>query len=143
MEVAIEEAKLAMLEDEVPVGAVVVYQDKIIARAHNRTISLNDPTAHAEILAIRKAAKYFSNYRLIDCILISTLEPCIMCAGAMVNARIDGLVFGARDPKGGAIYSKMDFLSLNFLNHRFWIKEGVFQDICGSLLKDFFKAKRM
>lgn len=143
MEAAIEEAELAILEDEVPVGAVVVYNNEIIARAHNRCISLRDPTAHAEILAIRDACRYVSNYRLNGCILISTLEPCIMCVGAMVNARIDGLVFGTRDHKAGAIYSKMDFDKLDFVNHRFWVKEGVYKDRCSHLLKEFFKAKRI
>ena len=144
MEIAIEEAKKAYLEDEVPVGAVVITEDgDVVARAHNKSISTNDPTAHAEILAIREAGRKLSNYRLTNCLLICTLEPCIMCMGALIYARIKGLIFGTRDPKAGAVYSKIDFFSeITWANHKFWIEEGILADRCSNLLKNFFKNKR-
>ncbi|GAB6888358.1 tRNA adenosine(34) deaminase TadA [Desulfothermus okinawensis JCM 13304] len=144
MEMAIEEAKRAYMEDEVPVGALVIdLEGDVIACAHNNCIKTNDPTAHAEILAIRKAGELLSNYRLTNCVVICTLEPCVMCMGAMVNARIQGLVFGARDPKAGACYSKIDFFNeINWTNHRFWIKGGILSNTCGNLLKTFFQKKR-
>ncbi len=144
MEIAIEEAKKAELMNEVPVGAVTLDKGgEIIARAHNMCISLNDPTAHAEVLAIRKAGEYISNYRITDCIVVSTVEPCIMCMGCLVNARIAGLVFGCRDPKAGAVYSKIDFFNeIKWINHRFWVLEGIRSKECGRILKDFFKKKR-
>jgi len=144
MEMALAEAKKAYLKDEVPVGAVVITEDgEVVARAHNKSIATNDPTAHAEILAIREAGRKLSNYRLTNCLLICTLEPCIMCMGALIYARIKGLIFGTRDPKAGAVYSKIDFFNeITWTNHKFWIKEGVLADRCSILLKDFFRNKR-
>ncbi len=144
MRLALLEAKKAMGLDEVPVGAVIISNSgEVISKGHNLCIGLNDPTAHAEILAIRSACDKVSNYRLTGCILITTLEPCIMCMGALVHARIQGLVFGARDPKAGAVVSRMDFFSqITWLNHRFWIKEGVSSIECSNVLKLFFKSKR-
>src|SRR6516165_2455076 len=112
MTLALREAQRGFEEDEVPVGAVVVRQGRVLARAHNRPIHLNDPTAHAEVLALRRAARKLGNYRLSDCILYVTIEPCAMCAGAIVQARLRGVVFGASDPKGGAAGSV-----LRIVNH--------------------------
>ena len=144
MEMAIEEAKKAFFEEEVPVGAVVITEDgEVVARAHNKSIATSDPTAHAEILAIREAGRKLSNYRLTKCLVICTLEPCIMCMGALINARIKGLIFGTRDPKAGAVVSKIDFFNeVRWINHKFWIKEGILADRCSKILKRFFKEKR-
>ena len=142
MRMALREAKRALNEDEVPVGAVVVQNGKIVARAHNRPVRLEDPTAHAEVLALRRAAKRLGNYRLNGCVLYVTIEPCAMCAGAMVHARVGRIVFGARDPKAGAGGSALTVLNHPKLNHRAEIVEGVLGEDCASILKQFFSARR-
>jgi tRNA(adenine34) deaminase len=143
MNIAMEEAREALREGEVPVGAVVVRGDEIIARAHNRSISAGDPSAHAEMLAIRKAAEYMGNYRLSGTTLYVTLEPCVMCAGALLHARVERLVFGASDPKGGAVVSLYTILSDKRLNHSVQVTGGVLGDACGEILSRFFRQKRL
>ena len=135
-------AEAAAAEDEVPVGAVVVVDDVMIAEAYNRPRSLNDPTAHAEILALRAAAHALGRQWLQGATLYVTLEPCAMCAGAMVLARIDRLVYGAADPKAGMAGSLADIPRDDRLNHRVEVTAGVLADRAGGLLKDFFKARR-
>ena len=142
MKLALEEAIKALQADEVPIGAVVVADGKLIARGHNRPISTNDPTAHAEILALREAASRMGNYRLPEAALYVTVEPCLMCVGALVQARIKRLVYGAPDTKGGAISSTLDIASLRGLNHRFDITSGVMEKECRHLLQSFFRGKR-
>ena len=139
---AIEWARAAGAQEEVPVGAVVVRGDRLIAEAHNRTVALADPTAHAECLAIRQAAEQIGDWRLEKCTLYVTLEPCAMCAGAIVLARIPRVVFGARDPKAGMCGSLENLLQDPRLNHRAEVTDGVFADACGSLLRSFFRARR-
>jgi len=141
MQRALTEAEKSMKKNEIPVGAVLVAEDKILSRAHNETISRNDPTAHAEIVALRKACRERNNYRLPDCDLYTTLEPCAMCLGAVVQARIRRLVYGARDPKTGAVESTMNF-PFEEMNHKVEIKGGVLAEECGKILQDFFKDKR-
>jgi len=141
MRQALVEAQKSLKREEVPVGAVLVSENEIISRAHNEPIAKNDPTAHAEMIAIRKAGSKKRNYRLPDCDLYVTLEPCPMCLGAAVHARIRRLVFGALDPKGGAVESVMKF-PLERMNHRVEIVGGVLAEECGNILKDFFKTKR-
>ncbi len=136
-----KEAEKSAKKGEVPVGAVVVSENKVLSRAHNEVIEKNDPTAHAEIMAIRKACLKRKNYRLSDCDLYVTLEPCPMCLGAAVNSRIKRLIFGAYDPKSGAVESIMKF-PFDRMNHRVEIKGGVLAEECGKILKDFFKEKR-
>ena len=138
---ALVEAQKSLKREEVPVGAVLVSENEIICRAHNEPIAKNDPTAHAEMIAIRKAGSKRRNYRLPDCDLYVTLEPCAMCLGAAVHARIRRLVVGALDPKGGAVESVMKF-PLERMNHRVEIVGGVLAEECGNILKDFFKTKR-
>lgn len=143
MRLALEEARAAEAEGEVPVGAVLVSRDgEILARAHNAPIGHHDPTAHAEILALRQAAERVANYRLDAPVLVVTLEPCLMCMGALVHARVGGLVFGAADPKTGAAASCLEVPRLPFLNHSFPVQGGVLAEECGALLKDFFAARR-
>ena len=142
MEEALQEARKAAAEGEVPIGAVIVREGEIIARAHNKTEQDKDPTAHAEMLAIRKAAEYLGGWRLTGCSMFVTTEPCSMCAGAMVLARIQRLVFGASDPKAGACGSVSNIVSDSRLNHRVEITSGVLGEECGRMLKDFFRAKR-
>ncbi|MFW6160916.1 MAG: tRNA adenosine(34) deaminase TadA [Acidobacteriota bacterium] len=139
--IALKEAVKAQEKGEVPVGAIIIKEGEIISKAYNRPLSLSDPTAHAEILAIRRACRKLNNYRLNGCILYVTLEPCAMCLGAMIQARISRLVFGAKDPKGGAVESIISF-PLEKLNHSFEIRGGVLAEECGKILVDFFKAKR-
>ena len=141
MRQAVAEAEKSSKKREVLVGAVLVSGNKILSRAHNEPILRNDPTAHAEIIAIRKACIKRKNYRLADCDLYVTLEPCAMCLGAVVHARVRRLVFGAYDPKSGAIESIMKF-PFEKMNHRVEIKSGVLAAECGRLLKDFFLEKR-
>tara|TARA_R110000868_G_scaffold362686_2_gene624898 strand:+ start:16248 stop:16703 length:456 start_codon:yes stop_codon:yes gene_type:complete len=138
---ALELAKQAEVCGEVPVGAVVVLNDDIIGEGYNQLISGVDPTAHAEIIAIRGAAKQLDNYRLVDCDLYVTLEPCAMCAGAMIHARINHCYFGAYDPKSSAATVFESNLS-DKLNHRVQCQGGILEHECSSLLKQFFKAKR-
>ena len=142
MELALAEAHEAEAEGEVPVGAVVVREGDVIARAHNRPIGLNDPTAHAEILALRAAAERLGNYRLADCDLYVTLEPCAMCAGALVHARVRRLVYAASDPKAGAIASRMRLLEATHLNHRIEVVSGVLAEEAAALLQRFFALRR-
>lgn len=143
MSPAFDEACAAANEGEVPVGAVLVdAKGAVLARAHNRTIGLNDPTAHAEILCLRQAGQQLGNYRLTGSILLVTLEPCLMCVGALVHARVAGIVFAAPDPKAGALVSNLDAPSLPFLNHRPWVLQGVMEEDCAALLKRFFLARR-
>ena len=143
MKEAISEARKALAQDEVPVGALIVTPEgEIISRAHNSSISLNDPTAHAEVLAIRDAGRTFGNYRLTGMILVSTIEPCIMCAGAMIHARISRCVFGAYDRKGGGLVSLYSIASDRRLNHRIEIIPGVLERECRELIRDFFKKRR-
>jgi tRNA(adenine34) deaminase len=143
MREALAEALLARDAGEVPVGALVVSGNgDILARAGNAVERLNDPTAHAEILALRAACRVVGNYRLEGCVLLSTLEPCLMCAGALVHARLAGLVYGAADPGAGGVSSCLDGLDLPFLNHRVWHMGGVSGDRCAGLLCDFFERRR-
>jgi tRNA(adenine34) deaminase len=138
---ALAEAEKSLEKKEVPVGAVLVSGNKILGRGHNDPILRNDPTAHAEITAIRKACLKKENYRLPDCELFVTLEPCAMCLSALVHARVKRLVFGAYDPKAGAVESMLKF-PFEKTNHRIEIKGGVLADECGKILKDFFLKKR-
>ena len=142
MEVALTEAKLADEHGDVPVGAVVVRDGTIIAARHNERELTGDPTAHAEILAIRDAASVVGHWRLDACTMVVTLEPCAMCAGALVNARIGALVYGATDPKAGAAGSLMSLVTDPRLNHRMPVVTGVAAERCGALLVDFFAARR-
>ncbi len=129
-------------EAEVPVGALVVRNGAVIGRGWNHPIIAHDPTAHAEIIAMRDAAQTLKNYRLMDTTLYVTLEPCAMCAGAMVHARVNRLVFGATDPRAGAAGSVLNIVQTTMLNHRLEVTAGVLADECGTLLKQFFEARR-
>ncbi|PKN09545.1 MAG: tRNA-specific adenosine deaminase [Deltaproteobacteria bacterium HGW-Deltaproteobacteria-8] len=143
MSLAFDEACIAAREDEAPVGAVLIAADGgVLARAHNRNITLHDPTAHAEVLCLREAGQRLGNHRLNGSILAVTLEPCLMCVGALVHARVAGIVFAAKDPKAGALVSNLDACALPFLNHRPWVLQGVLAEDCGALLKRFFLARR-
>ncbi|MGB9720988.1 MAG: tRNA adenosine(34) deaminase TadA [bacterium] len=142
MSEALKEAVKAFDEDEVPIGAVAVYENHIIGRGHNRTEALQDPTAHAEILAITAAANTLNSWRLSDVVIYATIEPCIMCAGALILARVKKIVFGARDEKFGGCGSIFDIVNEKKLNHRIEIVEGVSKDEALSLMKAFFKNKR-
>jgi tRNA(adenine34) deaminase len=143
MEMALEEARLAAEEDEVPIGAVVVSRDLgVIGRAHNQREQLKDPTAHAEMIAITQAAQALQSWRLERCLIYVTLEPCPMCAGAIVLARLDVIVYGAADPKAGACASLYKIPSDPRLNHRARIISGVLNHRCGAILSQFFSAKR-
>lgn len=142
MSMAIEQAGIAKKSGEVPVGAVLVLRDGSVHAAHNAPISLNDATAHAEMRAIRAASEASGNYRLAGSTLYVTLEPCTMCAGAIVHARIGRVVYGATDPKTGAVESLYSILSDERLNHRPKISGGLMADQCGTLLKDFFRHRR-
>jgi len=142
MSEALKEAQKAFDEDEVPVGAIIIHQRKIIARAHNQIKRLKDPTAHAEIIAITQAAAALKNERLINCSMYVTIEPCAMCAGALVLSRIQRLIFGAADPKTGACGSVFNISASKKLNHRLKVTKGILAAECGGLLKEFFKMKR-
>jgi tRNA(adenine34) deaminase len=143
MGLALEQARAAMAAGEVPVGAVLVDEaGQVLAQAHNHPIGLNDPTAHAEILALRQAAMRLGNYRLPGATLFVTIEPCPMCAGALVLARVRRLVFGAPDPKGGACGSLYRLADDSRLNHRLEVTPGVLHDDCRGLLQEFFRARR-
>ncbi len=141
MQLALYEAGTAQSRGEVPVGALVVSEGEVLSSGFNQNLTCHDPTAHAEIVALRKAADLRQNHRLPDCDLFVTLEPCAMCLGAMVQARIRRLVYGAEDPKSGAVHSIMDF-PMEKTNHRMQIKGGILSEECGKILKDFFKLKR-
>jgi tRNA(adenine34) deaminase len=142
MHAAIAEAEVAVTHGDVPVGAVVVRDGAIIAARHNERELTGDPTAHAELLAVRDAAAVIGHWRLDDCTLVVTLEPCAMCAGALVNGRVGHLVYGAADPKAGAAGSRFDLVDSPLLNHRMARTTGVLADECGRLLVDFFAARR-
>jgi len=143
MRIALEEAALARAEGEVPVGAVLVREEAVIARDHNRPIALNDPTAHAEVMAIRRAAAESGNYRLTGTTLYVTIEPCLMCAGAILQARIGRVVFGAPDPKGGALVSLYHLFEDRRLNHAVALTQGVLEEACAEILSGFFREKRL
>lgn len=142
MRYAIRLAQRAEQQGEVPVGALLVYQDRCIAEGWNQPIQSNDPTAHAEIVALRKAGQVLQNYRLIDTTLYVTLEPCVMCMGAIAHARVKRLVFGAFDPKRGAVCHALQLSDAPFLNHRVDWRGAILERACSELLTDFFKAKR-
>lgn len=142
MRLALEEACLAASEGEVPIGAVVVFEGQVIARAHNRRELDADPSAHAEFLALLQASQVLGRWRLSGCTVYVTLEPCVMCAGLMVNARVDRCVYGAPDPKGGALGTLYQLNADSRLNHAFEVCQGVLQDECAELLKRFFKTRR-
>ena len=142
MELALAEASKAACADEVPVGAVAVLENRLVAADHNRSRELDDPTAHAEILVLRQAGRTLGNYRLSGLALYVTLEPCSMCAGAMIWARIENLVFGARDQKAGAVVSKASLLKKGRFNHNVPWRGGVLEERCQSLLQGFFRQLR-
>lgn len=142
MEQAMEQAKLAALAGEVPVGAVVVREGVVIARAFNKPISTHDPSAHAEMLALRAAALVEENYRLPGTTLYVTLEPCAMCSGAMLHARVDRIVYGASDPKTGAAGSVLDIFASKQINHQTTVEGGIMAEECGQMLRHFFKERR-
>jgi tRNA(adenine34) deaminase len=142
MRIALEQASAAAAADEAPVGAVIVANDRVLAAARNEREALRDPTAHAEMIAITQAASALENWRLENCTLYVTLEPCPMCAGAIVLARIPRVVFGALDPKGGAVRSLYRLLEDSRLNHRVEVVEGVLSEPCGLVLSEFFREKR-
>jgi tRNA(adenine34) deaminase len=142
MRLALELARLAEQNGEVPVGAIVVKEGKVIGRGSNSPITHQDPTAHAEVLAIRDAAKYLGNYRLVDCELFVTLEPCVMCVGAMFHARISRVVYGANDYKTGVAGSVLNLFDSEPLNHHASVVGGVLAEDCGALLSQFFAARR-
>src|SRR5437867_12621882 len=142
MRAALAEARVGLAAGEVPVGAVVVLDDVIIAQAHNAPIAHGDPTAHAEVLALGEAARKVGNYRLPHATLYATLEPCVMCCGAVIHARIARIVYGAADPKAGAVASRYRLLDDGRSNHRVDSLGGVLEAECGALLKEFFEARR-
>jgi tRNA(adenine34) deaminase len=142
MEEALRSAQRALEAGEVPVGAVVVCDGRILGRGWNRNIGDSDPTAHAEIVALREAAAAIGNYRLEECALFATIEPCAMCAGALVHARIRRLVYGADDPKAGAVHSVMQVLNHPHLNHKVEVRSGVLAGRSAQLLQTFFKSRR-
>ena len=142
MEAALRAAQRAFDAGEVPVGAIVVHNGQIIAEGWNRNLTRNDPTAHAEIIALREAAAIVGNHRLEGCELFATIEPCPMCAGALVHARIKRLVYGADDPKAGAVHSVMQVLNHPQLNHRMEVKGGVLAGRCAEILQSFFRKRR-
>ena len=135
-------AQQAATLDEVPVGAVVVYENRIVGRGFNRPISNCDPSAHAEIMALRDAATNLQNYRLPGCTLYVTIEPCTMCVGALIHARIDTLVFGASEPRAGAVISQQQLLNADYFNHKITLIEGVLAPQCSQIMSSFFKSRR-
>jgi tRNA(adenine34) deaminase len=143
MKLALEQAQIAEENGDVPIGAIIVYKDQIIGKAYNQREQLKDPTAHAEIIALTQAAAALQTWRLNGCTMYVTLEPCPMCAGALVLARMDRLVFGSDDPKAGACGSLYDIVRDNRLNHRLEVTTGVLADECSKLLQDFFQKKRL
>jgi tRNA(adenine34) deaminase len=142
MRIAIEQAQLAAQSGEVPVGAVLVRDGQVISKAFNRPITNHDPSAHAEMLALREAAFIEGNYRIPGSTLYVTLEPCVMCSGAMLHARIDRVVYGAPDPKTGAAGSVLDVFASKQINHQTSVEGGIMSEECGQLLRDFFKGRR-
>jgi tRNA(adenine34) deaminase len=142
MKMALKEAEEAGRKGEVPVGAILVKEDLVLAKDHNRCVELNDPTAHAEVLVLRKGGKELGNYRLNDTVMYVTAEPCPMCVSAMIHGRISRLVFGAREPKFGAVESKFKLLDGNGFNHKVKVERGILEKECAEILKFFFKEKR-
>lgn len=142
MQLALEEAGRAEQEGEVPIGAVAVVGERVITKNHNRSIQLHDPTAHAELLVLRQAGHLLSNYRLNDLDIYVTIEPCAMCTGALLWARVRRLVFGARDSKSGAIFSKISLLTEGLFNHDVEVIEGMLAEPCRQMLQDFFADRR-
>ena len=142
MEAAIEQARLAVEAGEVPIGAVLVVDGAIVSRAYNQPITSVDPTAHAEVLVLREAARAAGNYRLTDATVYVTLEPCLMCVGALVHARVREVVYGAVEPKTGALVSTIRALESPGLNHRFAVTGGVLEERCRTLVQEFFRARR-
>jgi len=142
MDLALTEARKAEQAEEVPVGAIIVLEDAVIGSGFNQPISTNDPTAHAEIVALRKAAESVGNYRLSGAVMYCTVEPCMMCAGAMIHARIARLVFGAPDPKAGSAGSIYNVLTDPRLNHRVEVVSGIREEQCAALLREFFARRR-
>jgi tRNA(adenine34) deaminase len=142
MRAALDEARQALDAGEVPVGAVVVLDGEIVGRGFNQPISANDPTAHAEVVALRAAARSLGNYRLVGATLYVTIEPCLMCVGAMVHARVGTLVFGAPEPKAGAVVSACRAHELPSLNHRIEVVSGVLDEECRSIIQEFFRTRR-
>ena len=142
MRLALGEAEAARQSGEVPVGAIVVFDGEVIGRGRNRVIGSSDPTAHAEIVALRNAANALNNYRLTGAALYSTIEPCAMCAGAIVHARIGRLVYGALDPKAGAVETFFQICSTDFLNHRVIVEGGILEAECRAMIQSFFREKR-
>lgn len=143
MLLALKEAKKALLIDEVPVGCVIVYNNKVIARGYNKREKEQDATSHAEINAIRKASKKINNWRLCDMDLYVTVEPCIMCAGAIMWSRFRRVIYGAKDPKGGALGTSINIFDTPNINHHPEIVGGVLEEECSSIIKNYFKEKRM
>src|SRR5688572_3175992 len=142
MRAALEQARLALAAGEVPIGAVVVIDGSVISAGYNQPISAVDPTAHAEIVALRAAARAVGNYRLTDAFLYVTLEPCVMCVGALVHARVREVVYGAAEPKTGALVSTTRALEMPGLNHRFAVTSGVLEDDCREIIQGFFRQRR-
>lgn len=142
MKEAIKEAKKAQLIDEVPIGCVIVKDDKIIARGHNQRETKQSPIGHAEIIAINKASKKLKSWRLEGCDIYVTLEPCIMCSGAIIQSRINKVYYGASDPKGGALGSSINVLEANNINHHPKVVSGILKEECSSIITNYFKAKR-
>jgi len=142
MELALEQARLAAAAGEVPVGALVIKDGEIIGSGHNRNLLDNDPTAHAEIVALRQAAARLGNHRLVGCVMVATIEPCSMCAGALIHARIARLVYGASDPKAGAAGSTVQVINHPRLNHHMEVTAGVLAGRCSEILQEFFRRKR-
>ncbi|HEV7514324.1 MAG TPA: tRNA adenosine(34) deaminase TadA [Candidatus Acidoferrum sp.] len=142
MQQALAEARESAASGEVPIGALLVHEGRILARAGNRTIRDCDPTAHAEIVALREAARIIGNYRLADTTLYVTIEPCSMCAGAMIQARVSRLVYGAAEPRGGAVQSCFELLSHPDLNHRVQVTSGVLASDCSDVIQSFFAVRR-
>ena len=142
MQEALKEAKLAELEDEVPIGCVIVKDDQIIARAHNQRDKTNNPLGHAETLAIKQASDVLCDWQLVDTELYVTIEPCIMCAGAIIQSRIKRVVYGANEYRGGAFGSSIDILKADNINHHPEVVKGVLEEECSSIIKNYFKNKR-
>ncbi len=143
MRMALEEAEKASREGEVPVGAVLVKGNQVLAKDHNRCIALNDPTAHAEVLVLRKGGEVLENYRLNQTVLYVTAEPCPMCVSAMMHGRISRLVFGVREPKFGAVESRFRLLKNGSFNHKIQIRKNILEKECGEIIRSFFKKRRM
>ena len=142
MRVALDQARKGLTAGEVPVGAVLVIGDAVVASAFNQPITATDPTAHAELLVLREAARAVGNYRLTDAIVYVTVEPCLMCVGALVHARVREVVYGAAEPKTGALVSSLRALDTPGLNHRFAVTAGVLEDDCRAIIQEFFREKR-